>query len=53
MIQFFEMLNECSPLRTVAYLLSVLAFTFIVFAGITDIIKSLRKGPIDKKDKDE
>lgn len=41
MIEFFELLNGCSALRTLAYLISILAFTFIVFAGITDIIRAL------------
>jgi len=35
------MLNECSPLRTIAYLVFILILTFIVFAGISDIIAKL------------
>ena len=41
MIEFFEMLNEVSALRTIAYLVFILAFTFIIFAGISDIIYAI------------
>lgn len=53
MIQFFEMLNGCSPLRTLAYLLSILAFTFIMFVGIADIIKSLTSCGNKRKETEE
>jgi hypothetical protein len=52
MIDFFEMLNGCSSLRTAAYLLSILAFTFICFAGINDIITSIFGGKKNKKVKE-
>ena len=42
MIEFFEFLNTCSGIRTFCYLLFILVFTFITFAGITDMIKKIR-----------
>lgn len=42
MIQFFELLNDCSPSRTISYLIFILIFTFIVFGGISDIIYAIK-----------
>ena len=42
MIDFFEFLNTCSPLRTIVYLIFIITFAFIGFAGVADIIKRLR-----------
>jgi len=42
MIEFFEFLNSCSPLRTIAYLMFISVITFIIFAGITEIIRRIR-----------
>lgn len=59
MIEFFEFLNSCSPLRTIAYLLSINLFTFIFFAGISEMIRGIRGNVnnhyynIDEKEKEE
>jgi len=42
MIYFFEFLNTCSPSRTIVYLIFIIVFAFIGFAGVADIIKRLR-----------
>lgn len=61
MIEFFEFLNTCSPVRTVFYLVFILLITFMVFAGVADIIKRLRGsrtnnnyylGPTDEDNKE-
>jgi len=41
MIEFFEFMNTCSPLRTIAYLIFIVVAAFIVFAGVADIIKKI------------
>lgn len=42
MIEFFEFLNTCSPYRVVTYLIFIILITFVIFAGISDIIRRLR-----------
>lgn len=39
MIEFFEMLNGCSGTRTTAYLVFILMLAFIIFSGISDILR--------------
>ena len=46
MIEFFEFLNTCSSGRTVLYLVFILLISFVVFAGVADIIKRLGGGEI-------
>lgn len=46
MIEFFEFLNTCSPLRTITYLIFIVAISFVIFAGISDIIKRIMGGEI-------
>jgi len=41
MIEFFEFMNTCSPLRTLVYLIFIVVSTFILFVGITDIIENI------------
>jgi len=39
MIDFFEFLNGCSPTRTIVYLIFLIIITFLIFSGVSDIIK--------------
>jgi hypothetical protein len=41
MIEFFEFMNTCSPLRAILYLIFIVVTTFILFVGIGDIIKNI------------
>ncbi len=44
MIEFFEFMNTCSPLRTIVYLIFIVVATFIVFVGVSDIINKIFGG---------
>lgn len=60
MIEFFEFLNTCSGIRTIIYMIFILVFVFITFAGIADIIKRITNNgdvymvePTEEKEEDE
>jgi hypothetical protein len=38
MIEFFEFMNTCSPLRTITYLLFIIGITFILFNSLVTVI---------------
>jgi hypothetical protein len=52
MIEFFEFLNTCSPLRASAYLFFMFLIVFMVLSFITNTIKSFIKKSDDKYDSD-
>ena len=41
MIEFFELLNNCSPLRATVYLLFTLALVNIIFNGLNSILYNI------------
>lgn len=41
MIEFFEFLNTCSPLRSVTYLVFILIMAFLTYSFIESIIRAL------------
>jgi len=41
MIEFFEFLNTCSPLRATGYMLFLLMFAFITYMFIDGIVKRI------------
>lgn len=54
MIEFFEFLNTCSPARTITYLIFICIITFIIFAGISDIIRRIKgDGKVETKPEEE
>ncbi len=50
MIDFFEFLNGCSPLRATSYMGFILIFTFITYAFVEGIIFKLVNGSNSKKE---
>lgn len=54
MIEFFEFLNTCSPYRVVTYLIFIIVITFVIFAGISDIIRRIKgDGKVETEAKKE
>ena len=49
MIDFFEFLNSCSPIRTIIYLVFIVIITFITLVGVSSITETIlgRKGNQD------
>lgn len=54
MIDFFEFLNTCSPLRATGYMAFILMFFFMTYSFIDGVIKALsNKDCEDDEDEDE
>lgn len=54
MIEFFEFLNGCSPLRSVAYLGFLLGFAFLTYGFIESLVTRIVGGcDCDNDDDDE
>lgn len=52
MIEFFEFLNTCSPLRASLYLFFIFLIVFMILSFVTNTIKSLVKKREYKSDSD-
>lgn len=50
MIEFFEFLNTCSPLRATGYMLFLLMFAFITYTFIDGIVKRVVAKSCDCKE---
>lgn len=53
MIDFFEFLNTCSPLRAVAYMAFILLFVFMTYSFVDGIINRLFNRDCDCEDVEE
>lgn len=52
MMEFFEFLNTCSPLRASSYLFFIFVIVFTILSFITNIIKHITNKPDDTNDVD-